>query len=206
MTRARPGRRPGAPDTKGDILTAARTEFAAKGYDGASMRGIAARAGVDASLVHHYFRGKEKLFLAAMEIPFDPEVIAERVEGGPLATVGERAARTFFEIWGDPDRQGPLLAVLRSAMSHPDAARMLREFVTRSILSRVLLAFEGVPDAPLRAEAMVSHLIGVAIARYVVQLEPIASASDDEIVALIGPALQTYVDKALATKGLAAED
>lgn len=199
MTRAGPGRRPGAPDTKGEILAAARTEFGAKGYDGASMRGIATRAGVDASLVHHYFRGKEKLFLAAMEIPFDPQVIADRVGEGPFGSLGERAARTFFEIWGDPVRRGPLLAVLRSAMSHEDAARMLREFVTRSILGRVLLAFEGVPDAHLRAEAMVSHLIGLAITRYVVQLEPIASASDDEIIALAGPALQTYIDRALST-------
>ena len=200
MTRSRPGRRPGAPDTRGDILAAARGEFAAKGYDGASMRGIAARAGVDAALLHHYFRGKEKLFLAAMEIPFDPEVIAERMEEGSLDTVGERVARTFFEIWGDPARQGPLLAVLRSAMTHADAATMLREFATRSILSRVLPAFEGVPDAPLRAEAMVSHLVGLAIARYVVRLEPIVSATDDEIIALVGPALQTYVDGALATR------
>lgn len=194
MTGPRVGRRRGAPDTKGEILAAARTEFAERGYDGATMRGIAARAGVDPALVHHYFGAKEQLFLACMEIPFDPEWISEQIGNGPADGIGERAARTFFAIWGDPVRRAPLLALLRSAMSNALAARLLRQFATHAILRRVLVAFEDRPDGALRAEAMVSHLIGLAVFRYVLQPEPIASVSDEELIALVAPVLQKYVD------------
>lgn len=162
------------------------------------MRGIAARAGVDAALAHHYFGGKEKLFLAAMEIPFDPELIADQVGAGPVGELGERAARTFLGVWSDPVRRGPMLALLRSAMHHAAAARLLRQFVSRALLRRVMVAFEDLPDGALRAEAMVSHLVGLAIVRYVVKLEPLASTPDDELVALVGPVLQRYVDDAVS--------
>nr|WP_240723259.1 TetR family transcriptional regulator [Haloactinopolyspora alba] len=198
MSGSRAGRRRGAPDTKGEILAAARVEFGEKGYDRASVRGIAARAGVDAALVHHYFGTKEKLFLAALEIPFDPEAIAARIADGGLSGLGERAARTFLSVWGDPDKRAPLLTLLRSAMSNEAAATMLREFATRMILGRVLAAFDGLPDARLRVEAMVSHLFGLVITRYVLQLEPIASTSDEDVIALVAPVLQAYVDSAIA--------
>lgn len=197
VLRARSGRRRGAPDTKGEILAAAREVFGERGYDGASVRAIAAAAGVDPALVHHYFGTKEKLFLAAMDIPFDPGVIAETIAGGTGgAGIGERAIRTFLSIWGQPAGRAPMLALLRSAMQHETAALLLRQFVTRAILGRVLVVFDGVPDGALRAEAMVSHMIGLAIMRYVVKLEPIASVSDEELVALVAPVLQGYYDGA----------
>ncbi|WP_199702527.1 TetR/AcrR family transcriptional regulator [Jiangella rhizosphaerae] len=197
VLRGRSGRRRGAPDTKGEILAAARQVFGERGYDGASVRAIAAAAGVDSALVHHYFGTKEKLFLAAMEIPFDPAAIADAImddAGG--AGVGERAIRTFLGVWGQPASRAPVLALLRSAMQHEAAARLLRQLVTRAILGRVLVVFEGVPNGALRAEAMVSHLIGLAIVRYVVKLEPIASVPDEELVRLIAPVLQQYYDGA----------
>lgn len=197
VLKGRAGRRRGAPDTKGEILAAASTVFGEKGYDGATMRAIAAEAGVDPALVHHYFGTKEKLFLAAMEIPFDPALIAAAVAGrGADAGIGERAIRTFIAVWGQPAGRGPMLALLRSAMQHEAAARLLRQFVTRALLDRVLVAFEGVPNGALRAEAMVSHLIGLAIIRYVVKLEPIASVPDEELIALVAPVLQQYYDGA----------
>lgn len=195
--RGRSGRRRGAPDTKGEILAAARTVFGERGYDGASVRAIAAAAGVDPALVHHYFGTKEKLFLAAMEIPFDPSVIADAITDDAVgAGVGERAIRTFLSVWGQPSGRGPMLALLRSAMQHEAAARLLRQFVTRAILGRVLVAFENVPNGALRAEAMASHLVGLAVVRYVVKLEPIASVPDEELVRLIAPVLQQYYDGA----------
>nr|WP_198663293.1 TetR family transcriptional regulator [Jiangella endophytica] len=198
MLRGRSGRRRGAPDTKGEILAAARDVFGERGYDGASVRAIAAAAGVDPALVHHYFGTKEKLFLAAMEIPFDPAIIADAIAAGSSgAGIGERAIRTFLGVWGQPSGRAPMLALLRSAMQHETAARLLRQFVTRAILGRVLVAFEGVPDGALRAEAMVSHLIGLAIIRYVVKLEPIASVSDEELIRLVAPVLQRYYDDAV---------
>ncbi|WP_083460027.1 TetR family transcriptional regulator [Jiangella muralis] len=197
VLRGRSGRRRGAPDTRGEILAAARDVFGERGYDGASVRAIAAAAEVDPALVHHYFGTKEKLFLAAMDIPFDPSIIADAVidEAGGDG-IGERAIRTFLGVWSQPASRAPILALLRSAMQHEAAARLMRQFVTRAILGRVLVAFEGVPDGALRAEAMVSQLIGLAITRYVVKLEPIASVSDEELVRLIAPVLQHYYDDA----------
>lgn len=197
VLKGRSGRRRGAPDTRGEILVAARTVFGERGYDGATMRGIAAAAEVDPALVHHYFGTKEKLFLAAMEIPFDPSIIADAIADRTAdAGIGERAIRTFLGVWGEPAGRAPMLALLRSAMQHDTAARLLRQFVTRAILGRLLVGFEGVPNGALRAEALASHLIGLAIIRYVVKLEPIASVPDEELIQLVAPVLQQYYDGA----------
>lgn len=191
--RRRSGRRPGGPDTRGEILTAARVEFGERGYDGATMRAIGARAGVDPALVHHYFGAKEQLFLAAMEIPFDPATTIAATSLGPMEDLGERVARVFLQIWADPVRRAPLLALIRSAMTHEAAATLLRQFVSRVLLPRVAGVLEDVPDRELRAEAMISHLVGVAMLRFVVKVEPIASVSEDELVALVAPVIQRYV-------------
>ncbi|HEY9408256.1 MAG TPA: TetR family transcriptional regulator [Jiangellaceae bacterium] len=191
--RRRSGRRPGGPDTRGEILTAARVEFGERGYDGATMRAIGARAGVDPALVHHYFGAKEQLFLAAMEIPFDPATTIAATALGPAEDLGERVARVFLQIWADPVRRAPLLALIRSAMTHEAAATLLRQFVSRVLLPRVAGVLEGAPDRELRAEAMISHLVGVAMLRFVVKVEPIASVSEDELVALVAPVIQRYV-------------
>lgn len=189
--RGRTGRRPGGPDTRGEILAAARTEFGEHGYDGASIRAIASRSRVDPALIHHYFGSKEQLFLAAMEIPFVPSDVAAQIVGGPIDTIGERAVRIFFDIWGDPAKRAPILALLRSAMTHELAAALLRQFASRVMVPRVASGLD-IPDRELRAEAAVSHLIGVAIMRYVVKIEPLASVSDEELVALVGPVIQRY--------------
>jgi AcrR family transcriptional regulator len=191
--RGRTGRRPGGPDTRGEILAAARTEFGERGYEGASIRAIAARSGVDPALVHHYFGTKEQLFLAVMEIPFVPSEIAAQIVTGPMETIGERAIRTFLATWGDPVKRAPVLALLRSAMTHDLAAALLRQFASRVMLARVVDGLE-IPDRELRVEAAVSHLLGVAIMRYVVKIEPLASVSDDELVELVGPVIQRYFD------------
>ncbi|NEE00354.1 TetR/AcrR family transcriptional regulator [Phytoactinopolyspora halotolerans] len=187
------GRRPGNGSTRDDILVAARGEFEEKGYDSATVRAIAARAEVDPAMIHHFFGNKEKLFLAAVDVPFDPATIAETVTSGRRDQLGERAVRTFLGVWEHQHVRGPLLALLRSAMTNRAAAAMLRQFVTRALLGRVVPALDDLPDAELRAEALVSHLIGMGILRYVVQVEPLASASEDELVALIGPVIQHYI-------------
>jgi AcrR family transcriptional regulator len=159
------------------------------------MRAIAARSGVDPALIHHYFGTKEQLFLAAMEIPFVPSEIAAQIVTGPIETIGERAARVFLATWGDPVRRAPFLAMLRSAMTHEAAAALLRQFASRVMLARVVEGLE-LPDRELRAEAVVSHLLGVAIMRYVVKIEPLATVSDEELVALVGPVIQRYFEVA----------
>ena len=187
-----PGRRPGSADTRGEILAAARAEFAAKGYDSASVRAIARAASVDPALVHHYFGTKEKVFVAAMELPFVPAERLPAVLEGDLDGLAERLARMFFGMWAEPTFRTPMLGLVRSAFTGEQGATMLREFVGTALLGRVAQAVG--PVDPLRVQAAAAQLVGVVILRYVVRLEPLASASEDEIVALVGPALQRYLD------------
>jgi AcrR family transcriptional regulator len=190
-SRRRPGRRPGPTETREDILTAARGLFAEKGYDGASIRAIARAADVDPALVHHFFGAKESLFVAAMEFPVNPAEVLPFILGGPRESVGRRMAQTFLRAWGRPDARGPLIGLLRSSMTNEQAAEMLRQFVSSAILSRVGQSF----DVPLvRLEAAAAQMIGVAILRYVLRVEPIASVPDDELIELLAPTLQRYFD------------
>lgn len=189
----RTGRRRGNPDTRGQILEAARAEFGDRGYDGASMRGIATRANVDPALVHHYFGSKDQLFAAAVDLPFTPEEIANAISDAPQESKGERLARTFFAVWEDPVRRAPVLALFRSAMVHESAAMLIRQFGRRVMVARVAPSLSG-PDAELRTEAAVSHLFGLAFSRYVLKIEPLASASIDQLVELVAPVIQEYFD------------
>jgi AcrR family transcriptional regulator len=190
----RTGRRPGNPDTREAILTAARDAFAERGYDAASIRAIATRAGVDPALVHHYFGTKEQLFLAAMRVPVNPVEILRVVGDGAPELAGERLVRTFLTVWDSPAGSAAA-ALIRSAVSSEWGARMLREFVTRQILRRVLrmLDMEQDPRAPLRAALAGSQLIGLAMARYIIKVEPIASAPRETLVAAIAPTIQRYL-------------
>jgi AcrR family transcriptional regulator len=130
------GRRPGGPDTRGEILTAARESFADKGFAATSIRGVAREAGVDAALVHHYFDSKDDLFIEAMAIPIDPRQVAARILDGPLEEIGRRIATVFLGVWESPDGQTRMKAIFRSVMTSDDVARMMREGITRMIHSR----------------------------------------------------------------------
>ncbi len=197
MTTTRPaGRPPGRPrgssDTRESILDAARRAFAAQGYEGATIRAVAADAGVDPALVHHYFGTKEGVFAAAVGFPLIPsQVVPELLVGDP-ATLGERVVRTMLRTWSDPESGMRAAALLRSATSHPQAAALLREFVSHELFGRVAPTLPG-PDPLLRITAAASQIIGLAFLRYVVRVEPLASASEDEVVALVAPAVQRHL-------------
>ncbi|WP_083983031.1 TetR/AcrR family transcriptional regulator [Actinomadura hibisca] len=185
-----PGRRPGQSETREAILAAARELFAEKGYDGASMRAIAREAGVDAALVHHFFGNKEGVFIAAMRFPVDPGELLPRIMSAPRDQLGETMARVFLSVWDDPESRAPILAMLRSAMTNEKAAAMMRQFVSAALFARAA----ELHDIPLvRVNAAVGQMLGVAILRYVLRVEPIASASPDELVGLLAPALQHYL-------------
>ena len=189
---ARTGRRPGASGSREAILDAAREAFAEHGYDGASIRAIARRADVDPALVHHFFGTKDELFRTAMELPIEPAVVLPALlEGGPDG-VGERLVRFFLGVWEEPAPRARILAVLRSAVRHDDAAELLRTFVTREVVGRVAATLE-VPDAQLRATLVGSQLVGLAMVRYVVRVEPLASADVETVVAAVAPTLQRYL-------------
>lgn len=190
---ARPrGRRAGTEDTRGAIVAAARTRFAADGYDKASLRAIARAASVDAALVHHYFDDKAALFAEAMHLPENPRDVVTRVLAGDPDGVGERLANTFFGVWDSPAGNEGIQALVRAAVSHEAAARMLREFLSREIFGRVAAGL-GTPDPDLRAALAASQMVGLAMVRYVLLLEPAASAPVDELVAWVAPTLQRYL-------------
>jgi AcrR family transcriptional regulator len=190
----RTGRRPGNPDTREGILEAARVAFADKGYDGASIRGIATSAGVDPALVHHYFGTKDKLFLAAMNSPIDPaELIGQAVEGD-RGGIGERLVRMFLAIWDGPAGVAGV-ALLRSAVGSEWTAKLFREFIVTQIMRRVLAKLALDPaEAPLRISLVASQMGGLALVRYVFKVEPLASAPAEAVVAAVGPTIQRYVD------------
>lgn len=188
----RTGRRPGKSGTREAIVEAARGAFAQVGYDRATIRDIAAAAGVDPALVHHYFHDKEGLFIAAMELPFDPETILAAVTDGDPERTGERLASLLLLLWDNTETRSPLLGLVRSAVSNEQAATMLREFVTAAIFTRVAKEL-GMPDAPLRASLVASQIFGLVIARYVVRIEPLASAPRETLVPALAGTIQRYL-------------
>jgi AcrR family transcriptional regulator len=187
----RPGRRSGPTVSRGDILAAARRLFAERGYDGATIRAIAQEAGVDAALVHHFFGTKEQVFVAAMELPFQPAELLPQLVAGPREQLGERFVRLFLALWRDPERRAPILALLRSATTNEQAAEMMRQFVTEALLTR-LAGGLGIP--PLRLTAAAAQLVGLVMLRYLIGVEPLASAEEEEIVRLVAPVIQRYLD------------
>jgi AcrR family transcriptional regulator len=185
------GRRPGAPDTRAEVLAAARTSFAEKGFRGTTIRAVAAAAGVDPALVHHYFGTKDDLFLAALEMPVDPrELLAPVVAQGPDGA-GARLLRTFLAVWDDPDIQVRLLAVARSVLSE-DGALLLKEGFIPVVVGPVL--GQLVKDRPEdRIPLVASQVVGLIVTRYLLALPAMAEMPADEVVARIGPVLQHYL-------------
>ncbi|NLE23273.1 MAG: TetR/AcrR family transcriptional regulator [Actinobacteria bacterium] len=191
------GRRAGETATRADILSAARGSFAERGYDRATIRGIAGRAGVDPALVIHYFGSKEALFVEALELPQRP---GDVVSGGLAAGrehLGATIVRAFLETWDAPATQAQLTAMLRSALTNDTAMDMVRRLLLREVFGPVTRAL-GVPDAQLRADLVGTQLLGLAMLRYVARIEPVASAPVDRLVRALGPTLQRYLTEDLA--------
>jgi AcrR family transcriptional regulator len=186
----RTGRRPGESGTRQAILEAARTSFGEQGYEGATMRAIAARAGVDPALAYHFYDSKEQLFATAMKLPFRPSEVIPALLEGDREGLGERILRMFLSIWDQPGIS-PFVALIRSASSNEKAAAMLREFLSREVIGRVARSL-GVPHAELRATLVGSQLAGLAMVRYILRLEPLASADHETVVACVAPTLQRY--------------
>ncbi|MFJ2348972.1 TetR/AcrR family transcriptional regulator [Streptomyces antimycoticus] len=192
--RGRPARTSASdgPGARDRILAAARNEFAERGYDKTSIRGIAKAAEVDPALVHHYFGTKEQVFEAAIELIFAPAMAAPDAVHGSREGAGERMARFMFGIWENPVSRLPLLAVMRSALTNEAAAAVLRGMIERRVLLRMAGELD-VPNPEFRAQLAAGHLIGVAMLRYVIRMEPMASAEVDDIVAMVGPTLRRYL-------------
>jgi AcrR family transcriptional regulator len=188
----RRGRRPGPSGTREAITQAARRQFSELGYDRASIRSVAAEAGVDPALVVHYFGSKQRLFVAAIELPFEVGDLVERLETGPREQVGERVARFALEVLGNPDARARWTGMIRAAASDPDAAGLLREVLTQRIFEPLAKAL-GSEDAQLRANLASSQMVGLVMARYIIAIEPLASADAETVASAIAPTLQRYL-------------
>jgi AcrR family transcriptional regulator len=186
------GRRTGRSRTRAAILVAARRLFATEGADGTTVRAVAQAAGVDPALVLHYFGSKDGLFEAAIEWPVDMNVAAERIFASGLEGLGERLVRFFVEQWEDEATRHPLEIILRGALRRESEGRLLTEFAHDQLIGRLAAMLRG-PDADLRASLVLSTLLGLAAARYILKVPGLADRTADEVVAMVGPTVQRYV-------------
>ncbi len=192
MTAPSRGPRTDRPDLRAAILRAARERFAEAGFAGTSLRSIAAQAGVDVSLIPYYFGNKAGLFAATLELQLDPRAKLEAVFAGGLDGGGERLARTILHLLDDETTRPVFLSALRSAVTGGPAQDGVRSFV-EDVIFRAYEEHLDVPRARVRAGLAATQILGVAVARHVVPIEPIASMPLDDLVGYVGPTLQRYL-------------
>ncbi|HEY2557181.1 MAG TPA: TetR family transcriptional regulator [Diaminobutyricibacter sp.] len=189
--RPRAGARSGA-SGKAAIIRAATQEFADRGYEAASLRAIARRAGVDSALVHHYFENKADLFTATLGAPLRPDRAITAILAGPRDEVGTSIVRYLLTQLEDQKAQARVVAILRTAVGSGPGSRMLKEFLVREVFQR-LAAASSSDDADLRANLAAAQLVGVLLTRFVLRLEPIASTPTEELVRRVGPVIQWHL-------------
>ena len=181
-----------ADNTRSSIVTAAAEEFSRDGYDATSMRGIARAASVDPALVRHYFTDKADLFSEAIAAPMRPDVMVMHALAGPRDEIGVNIVRYIVETLDNPAAGARIIRLLHTALGQEFAASMLREFMMREVLKRIATEL-GETDSEARASFAATQLIGLVVARYGLRIEPLASASPDEVVNHIGPVVQWHL-------------
>lgn len=190
------GRRRGPTSTREAILAAASRAFAASGYDQASLRAIAAEAGVDQKLIAHYFGSKQQLFVAAIGFPFDPAELLPAVLNHPREELRARLVGLLTLMLDEPAVRERMTGIVRGAASSEEMARMIREFLTRAVFLPLASALGG--DEPLlRANLVGSQVVGLLMARYVVAVEPLASAPSQRVAQAVAPTLERYLTGSL---------
>ncbi len=190
-TARRRGRRPAGQDTRTALIDAARSVFAENGYDGATVRAIATRAGVDAAMVNHWFGSKEGLFAqAVLELPFDPMELQKALRNGPDEELGERIVRTFITRW-DGAGGDVFVALIRSITGHEQAGHVLRDFFQR-FFSALITSIDS-DRIPLRMNLCATQMVGLGMIRYVAKFEPFATEDVEVLVRAIAPNLQRYL-------------
>lgn len=197
-TAGRRGRRTDGGQAKSAIEDAARRLFAEHGYDRTSMRQVAIAAGVDPMLVTHYFTSKTGLFTAVMHTPVDPDVaVAQVLEQGP-EHAGLRMARLVLATLEAPESRKWVIAMVRAATAEPEIGAVVRAKLVETLLIPLAEAAGG-SDPEYRAELLAAQLIGLAVTRYILAIEPLASRPADQVAADLAPTLQLYLNGALST-------
>ena len=190
--RKRPGRPAGPSDKRERILDSARELFARNGIDKTSIRAIAADAGVDAALVHHYFGTKTELFAAAIHIPIDPMTVISQLKEVPVDQIGHVLPSILLPLWDSEIGKG-FVATLRSILAGNDVS-LVRSFLQDIIIGEIGPRVDNPPGSSrVRIQFVASQLVGVAMARYILELEPFATLPVDQIVETIAPTLQRYL-------------
>lgn len=193
MTKPRGRGRPkGGSDSRQRILAAAVEEFGELGYEGATIRSIATRAGVDPALVHHYFGTKADLFADAAGVPLRPDRVVPMILSGPREEVGERIVRFVLESFAREEVRRRGVMLLRTAVGSRLGTPLIVGFLTQELLPRVVERLD-VPDAQLRAELVASQIAGLVAVRYVLRVQPLADAPIEDLVARVGPTIQRYL-------------
>jgi AcrR family transcriptional regulator len=187
----RSGRRPGPSTTREAITRAARGQFSEFGYDRTTIRGVAREAGVDPALVLRFYGSKDALFREVMALPPAAAEALERIADGPRATVGRRLAELIIGLLENPETRAIVLGRIRSAVSHPEAAALVRETVTRDVGRLTSALTDDQPE--VRAVLAGTHVVGLAVARYVVLVEPLASMPAADVVEYAAPTFQRYL-------------
>jgi AcrR family transcriptional regulator len=184
----RSGRRRGTTQTRDAIALAAQTQFAEAGYDRATFRSIATAAGVDPALVVHFFGSKEQLFHEVMKLPAG---MADRLAGlaeVPRGEIGRRLAEVIVGGFENPATQRIIVGRIRSASQHPEAGELVRQAVAGD-LARLTAALD-VDQPDVRAVLAGVQVVGTALARYVVRVEPLASMPAAQLIGLLAPTFQ----------------
>jgi AcrR family transcriptional regulator len=190
--RRRPGRPAGNSDTRERILASARELFARNGITNTSIRAVAAAAGVDSALVHHYFGTKEKLFAAAVHIPIDPMDVIGPLREVPVEELGYTLPSMLLPLW-DSEIGAAFIATLRSILAGTEV-NLFRSFIQDVIAVEVGARVDNPPGSGvIRIQFVASQLVGVVMARYILELEPFASLPADRIARTIAPNLQRYL-------------
>lgn len=190
--RGRTGRRAGAPDTRGEILRAARERFAAAGFQRTTMRAVAADAGVDPALISHYFDNKEGLFLAVMELPVDPATVMSVLDDVDDEELGVTLVRTLVGLW-DSELGQSAVAALRSGLAGDDLGRY-GELVTNVLLAPLRARLQGRVDRlELRLVLAGSQVVGLLVGRKILHIDPLASLAPDAVAEIVGPTVQRYL-------------
>lgn len=185
----RRGRRPGAPDTRHDVLEVARQRFLAEGYQAVTLRSVAADAGVDVALISYFFGSKKGLFGAAMALTANPAEAFALALDGDMQGLPERVLRILLSTWDTPASGAPLKAMLGSALNDEAVGLLVRQALQRELVDKLADRLGGI-DARRRAIAFTVQLAGVVFSRYVLRLEPIASMPADELVRTLTPTLR----------------
>lgn len=199
------GPRPAGVDTRSDILEAARAAFAAKGYTGTSVRGVAREAGVDPALVYHYFASKPALFFASVrpdaadvEPVLDPQQVVDAVLQGPLESLGERWVLMFLTFWDQAGRDR-FRALIHGATSADQAMIPIRQFLAAEILHPIVARL-GADEPELRVQLAASQMIGLAFGRYVGVFPELVEPSPQRLATLVGPVIQSHLVSPLPSR------